>query len=504
MAFYITTPLYYVNDKPHIGTAYSTIMADILHRYHKLFGEDSLFLTGTDEHGQKVQQAADLRGMPPQAHCDSMVKNFQETWKELTIDYDIFFRTTDDFHKKAVQQALQQLFDNGDIYEHTYEGWYSVSEEIFYTEKDLIDGKSPTGKDVIQISEKNYFFKMSKYIDELKAHILQNPKFIQPEVRKNEVLGFLAKDVNDLCISRPKSRLKWGIPIPFDQDYVTYVWFDALLNYATGLGYLQPHREKEFQKWWPEAHHSIGKDILTTHAVYWTTMLLALGQPLPKTIFAHGWVLNQDDAKMSKSAGEVIDPMSFKDLVGVDGLRYYFASQIPYGNDGKISKDLVFQVLNSELANKLGNLLSRSTNLIDKYFQGKAPRGWLEDKETKHLMEVAQQTTSTVRTSINSMAPQEACSAIVNLLNEANRYLEIKAPWKVAKNDLLEAGHVLYASLECLRITGILLQPVMPTKCKILLDYLSVSDRTAAAAEEWGLIAQDQPILKGEPLFPRI
>jgi len=333
--FYITTPIYYVNDRPHLGTAYCTLMADVLNRYHKLFGEETFFLTGTDEHGQKVQQAAEKRGITPQQQCDEMVLNFQNAWREMEFQYDTFFRTTDAKHKKVVQTCLQKLWDKGDIYEDVYEGWYSVSEEIFLTEKELVDGKSPAGNEVVKIQEKNYFFRMSKYQDALIDHIQKNPGFILPEFRKNEVLGFLRQPLGDLCISRPKSRLSWGIEIPFAPDYVTYVWFDALLNYATAVGLEQSDRRDDWNKWWNEAGplHLIGKDILTTHSVYWTTMLLALGIKLPRQIFAHGWILNKDNAKMSKSKGDVVNPVDIAKLIGLDELRYFLTRDVHMGND---------------------------------------------------------------------------------------------------------------------------------------------------------------------------
>ena len=504
--FYITTPLYYVNDRPHIGTAYTTIIADVLNRYHQLFGEETLFLTGTDEHGQKCQQAAEKRNLTPQAHCDDMVQNFKAAWNSLNIKYDIFFRTTDDYHKSAVQKILQELYERGDIYEATYEGWYCVSEEIFYTEKEIIDGKSPTGKEVQRISEKNYFFKMSKYQNTLISHIQNNSEFIQPESRRNEVLGFLKKPLNDLCISRPKSRLSWGIEIPFDRDYVTYVWFDALLNYATGVGLRQEGQDSQFKKWWMETGpiHILGKDIITTHSVYWTTMLLAIGIPLPTTIFAHGWILNKDNAKMSKSSGEVIDPLSMKDLVGVDAFRYFLVRDIHFGNDAPFSQSLLINRVNTDLANNLGNLLSRTANLITKFFDAKAPQSSGQDEKSQNVRAIALATAGEVRRDIERLAPSYALEHIVKLLNEANRHLEETAPWKLAKENLEAAGQSLYTALECLRISAILLHPVMPSKMEDLLDRLGKSKNDFSLASQWGVIPKGAPILKGDHLFPRL
>ncbi len=504
--FYITTPIYYVNDKPHLGTAYATITADVLSRYHRLFGEETLFLTGTDEHGQKVQQAADKRGVSPQQHCDEMVERFKAAWKALNISNDIFFRTTDEFHKSVVQVCLQKLFDQGEIYEDTYEGWYSVSEEIFYTEKELIDGKSPTGKEVTRIREKNYFFKMSKYQNRLIDHIEKNPSFIQPDFRKNEVLGFLRQPLSDLCISRPKSRLSWGIEIPFDRDYVTYVWFDALLNYATAVGLEQPERTNDFKKWWVEtgAVHLIGKDILTTHAVYWTTMLMALELPLPKHIFATGWILNKDNAKMSKSAGDVVNPVDIRDLIGLDELRYFLTRDVHMGNDAPFSLDLVESRVNSELANNLGNLLSRTTNLVEKFFAGKKPALLQDDDLSLNLRNQCLALPSLVQKEIENFRPSFAIEHIVQTLNLANRYLEERAPWKMAKTDLAAAGHVLSTTLEVLRVVSILLSPVMPQKTQELLSRIGSELCRWEDIGQWPAIRSEQAIHKGEPLFPRL
>ncbi len=504
-SFYVTTPIYYVNDRPHLGTAYCTIMADMLTRYHKLFGESSYFLTGTDEHGLKVQQAAEKRGMTPQAHCDDMVKNFQNAWAALDIEYDQFFRTTDETHKKVVQTCLQKLYDKGEIYEDTYEGWYSVSEEIFYTEKELVDGKSPTGKEVTRIQEKNYFFKMSKYQQKLIDYINNNPDFIQPDFRKNEVLGFLRQPLADLCISRPKARLAWGIEIPFAKDYVTYVWFDALLNYATAVGLEQKGREADWKKWWVDAGpmHLIGKDILTTHSVYWTTMLMALEIPLPRKIFATGWILNKDNAKMSKSAGDVVNPSDIKDLIGLDELRYFLTRDVHMGNDAAFSLELVEGRINSELANNLGNMLSRTGNLVEKFFGGVKPPFTKDDASSTALKEACLKLPALVKKDIEDVRPSFALEHIVGVLTMANKYLEEKAPWKMAKENLAEAGHVLATTAEVLRICGTLLIPVMPRKGAELLNRIGVATTAWDSLSKWPGIPEGAKMLKGEPLFPR-
>lgn len=506
--FYITTPIYYVNDLPHIGHAYTTVAADVIARYHRLFGHEVKFLTGVDEHGQKVQQAAAKRGLDPQVHCDEMQENWRKIWAELNVEYDIFFRTTDDFHKKAVQACLADLWKKGEIYAEDYEGLYCVSEEIFYTEKDLVNGKTPQGNEVIPIKEKNYFFRMSKYQPALVAHIEKNPEFIQPENRRNEILGFLRKPLHDLCISRPKARLSWGIELPFDKDYVTYVWFDALLNYATGVGYQQPERAAEFQKWWQETPpvHLVGKDILTTHTVYWPTMLMALGIELPKTIFGHGWWLSADGGKMSKSKGNVVKVLDMKEIVGVDGLRYFLTRDINFGNDAAFAPELVVSRVNSDLANNLGNLLSRVTNLVDKNFGGAAP-DWARDPapETQALLARLDGLAAKVKTAVLRLEPQQTTLLVLDVLNEANKYIGDRAPWKQVKTDLPGAAETLGACLEVLRVAGILLSPIMPVKCESLLRTIGYEKKPAFAdAENVRAIQPGTRVQKAEPLFMRV
>jgi methionyl-tRNA synthetase len=504
--FYITTPIYYINDKPHLGTAYCTLTADTLNRFHRLFGQETYFLTGTDEHGQKAAQSAEKRGLTPQQHADDMVKNFQTAWQGLNVDYSQFIRTTSPHHMKVVQGCLQKLWDKGEIYEDLYEGWYSVSEEIFYTEKELVNGKSPTGKEVSKIQEKNYFFKMSKYQQKLIDYINANPKFIQPDFRKNEVLGFLRQPLNDLCISRPKSRMSWGIEIPFAKDYVTYVWFDALLNYATGVGLDQPGRENEWEKWWVGAGpvHLLGKDILTTHAVYWPTMLMALEIPLPRTIYAHGWILNRDNAKMSKSEGAVVNPLDAAQMIGLDNLRYVLVRDVHLGNDAPFSLDLVQSRVNSELANNFGNLYSRTSNLVEKFFAGKKPEFLKYDDQATELKNKCLELPALVQKEIEDFRPSFAVEHIINVLTLANKFMEDKAPWKMAKEDVPGAGHVLAVTLEVLRVAGVLLSPVMPGKCDELLKRIGNPDRSWASLKQWPLVPANAILQKGEPLFPRL
>ena len=376
-AFYITTPLYYVNDQPHLGTAYTSIMADIFNRYQKLFERDSFFLTGTDEHGQKCEQSARARGLSPLEHCDQMREKFKEAWKALDIKYDLFFYTSHKYkgenshrdHTHIVQRVLQTLYDKGDIYSSHYKGWYCVSEEIFYTEKDLVDGKSPSGKEVIPLEEKAWFFKMSKYQEKLKQHLEKRPHFIKPHHRQNEIRGFLQNPLQDLCISRPKKRVSWGVELPFDKDCVAYVWVDALLNYITGIGF-EGNKEdaSDFKKYWQEGEtvQLIGKDILMTHAVYWPCLLMALDLPLPQTLFAHGWLLNKSEEKMSKSKGDKLDPLELSQKFGVCELRWFLAKEVVFGKDATVSKSLMVKKINEDLADSLGNIYSRISRLVEK------------------------------------------------------------------------------------------------------------------------------------------
>ena len=366
-SFYISTPIYYVNDKPHIGHAYTTILADVIARFYRQLNYDTFFLTGLDEHGQKVQEAASNRKVEPQDHCNEMAPRFIELWEKLHISNDDFIRTTEERHKKVVQEFLQLVFDKGDIYKDEYTGLYSVSEERFITEK---EAESGIFRDIKELKEINYFFKMSNFQTQLIEHIENNNNFIQPAHRKNEILGFLKQPLSDLCISRPKSRLNWGIELPFDDEYVTYVWFDALINYLTATGYGED--DLSYNKWWPADCHLIGKDILTTHAVYWPTMLLSAGIPLPKTIFAHGWWLS-DSSKMSKSVGNVVNPLDLIEEYGVDPVRYYLMREMVLGQDANFTMESFIKRYNSDLANDYGNLLNRVSTLIKKNYDGLIP-----------------------------------------------------------------------------------------------------------------------------------
>jgi methionyl-tRNA synthetase len=492
--FYITTPIYYVNDKPHIGHAYTTILADVLSRYHRAEGEDVFFLTGLDEHGQKVQQAAEERGIDPKDHCDEMAPRFLELWEKLHISNDDFIRTTEDRHVKVVQDILQIVYDNGDIYEDEYEGLYSVSEERFITEKEAESGDF---RDIKKLKEKNYFFKMSSYQQGLIDHINNNPDFIQPEHRKNEVLGFLRNPLGDLCISRPKSRLNWGIDLPFDTNYVTYVWFDALINYVTATGF--GANDDSYSKWWPAEYHLIGKDILTTHCVYWPTMLLSAKMPLPKSIFAHGWWL-MGDSKMSKSLGNVVNPLDLIEEYGVDPVRYYLMREMVLGQDANFTMESFIRRYNSDLANDFGNLLSRVSKLIEKNFDSVVPDPGENTDAENVIQNAAEKVIASIHTLIEEMKIHDALEETLQFIRGVNKYMEQQAPWKLVKEDKTAAGRVLYTAAEALRIGTLLLEPIMPHRTEIVLETLSVSKREL----NWGGLKAGIKLKQHPPLFPRI
>ena len=496
--FYITTPIYYANDKPHIGHAYTTILADVLARYHRAKGESVFFLTGLDEHGQKVQQAAEEQGIDPQLHCDRMEPRWTQLWEKLHICYDDFIRTTQRRHYQVVQRVLQKVYDRGDIYFDEYGGYYCVGCERFYTEKELEQGNCPQHqKPVKYITEKNYFFKMGRYQQRLIDYIHDHPEFIQPPHRRNEILGFLRKPLGDLCISRPKARLSWGIDLPFDEDYVTYVWFDALLNYVTATGYGVD--KERYRKWWPADYHLIGKDILMTHAVYWPTMLFAVDIPLPRTIFAHGWWLS-GESKMSKSLGNVVNPLELIDSYGVDPVRYYLMREMVLGQDANFTMDSFVKRYNSDLANDFGNLLSRVTRLVEKHFEGRVPEAGSPTETETAVRDEAESLGPRVDELINRMRVNEALEEILQFIRSINRYMESQAPWKLVKTDHSAAGRVLYTAAEALCIGALLLAPVMPNRTRLVLDSLCAGDR----CREWGGLIPGRHIQLHPHLFPRI
>lgn len=497
-SFYVTTPLYYVNDRPHIGSAYTTLIADMLAMYHRMKGDDVFFLTGTDEHGQKVQQAAEKNGMSPRDHCDMYATRFRELWSYFNLSFDDFIRTTEDRHVKVVKHVLQKLYDKGEIYKDTYQGWYSVADELFISQKDYEAG---TYRDIRKISETNYYFKMSKYQDQLIRYIKDHPDFIKPENRKNEILGFLKDDLKDLCISRPKERLSWGIELPFDKDYVTYVWFDALLNYITASGYLSD--DERFKKTWP-AVHLIGKDILTTHCVYWPTMLMASEIELPKTIFAHGW-WTAEGQKMSKSLGNFIDLETIQmhcDNVGKDAYRYFMAKEGPLFSDSDFSKERFYQTYNSDLANDFGNLVNRIFKLIKKYYDSKVPASGELGEDEKIMAENAEKCQSKVLDLLEDINVNGIASEIISYVTSINRYLEKTEPWKLAKTDLEAAGKVLYTALASLRFSASLLYPLLPEKMTEFFSMLNNGD-TAGNMMTWDELKPGTELGEMKALFPR-
>ena len=492
-SFYISTPIYYVNDKPHIGHAYTTILADVIARFYRQLNYDTFFLTGLDEHGQKVQEAASNRKVEPQDHCNEMAPRFTELWEKLHISNDDFIRTTEERHKKVVQEFLQLVFDKGDIYKDEYTGLYSVSEERFITEK---EAESGIFRDIKELKEINYFFKMSNFQTQLIDHIENNNNFIQPAHRKNEILGFLKQPLSDLCISRPKSRLNWGIELPFDDEYVTYVWFDALINYLTATGYGKD--DLSYNKWWPADCHLIGKDILTTHAVYWPTMLLSAGIPLPKTIFAHGWWLS-DSSKMSKSVGNVVNPLDLIEEYGVDPVRYYLMREMVLGQDANFTMESFIKRYNSDLANDYGNLLNRVSTLIKKNYDGLIPDKGEQTSSEEEIIKSAEALLNGMSNKIKEMKINDSIEDIMKFVRSINKYMEEQKPWKLVKEDKVGAGTVLYTAGESMRVATILLSPVMPNRCAEVLHTFN-----SGKSLEWGGLKPGVKLNDHETLFPRI
>ena len=513
---YFTTPIYYVNAQPHIGHLYTTVLADTLKRFHKMMGDDAYFLTGTDEHGEKIVQVADKEGIKPQEFTDRISQMYRDAWQQIEIGNDDFIRTTDRRHKEFVQDVLKRVHDKGDIYFDEYTGLYCVGCERYLTQTELEDGKCPDHHvEPKEIKESNYFFKMGKYQQALIDHIEKNPEWIQPERFKNEVLSFLKQPLEDLCISRPKTRLEWGIELPFDDKYVTYVWFDALLNYVSGIKETSDG-EDLFNKYWPHCNHLIAKDILKTHAIYWPTMLLSAGlheeHPLFNKIDVHGyWLFGE--SKMSKSLGNVVRPLAFDKQFGIESLRYFFFREMKFGQDASFTYELFVERYNSDLANGLGNLLSRVASMLKKNLGGVVPSEVTLDEEGNAIAEKAASIVERYPSLFEERKFHIAIDEIRSLLALGDKYINDTQPWKLAKDDSQESTEklqrVLYIGLEITRIASVLLSPIMPKKCRELLVYLGEErpvDGTVKFAEltQWGGLKGNLELGNVPKIFPRI
>jgi methionyl-tRNA synthetase len=504
-AFYVTTPIYYVNAEPHIGHAYSTIVADVISRFYKLSGFDAFFLTGTDEHGDKVVEAAKKAGETVTSYVDRISSTFRETWPKLNIANDYFIRTTDENHIETVREILARVYEKGDIYFSEYEGKYCVGCERFYTDTELVDGKCPIHlNEPTLIKEENYFFRMSKYQDWLIDHIRTNPEFIRPERYRNEVLAFLREPLEDLCISRPKRRLSWGIPLPFDENYVTYVWFDALINYVSALGY--PGGER-FKKYWPAAQHIIAKDILKPHGIFWPCMLKSAGIATYRHLNVHGY-WNIDAGKMSKSLGNIVKPMDLSSKYGLDAFRYFLMREMVFGLDSDFSEQALVMRLNADLANDLGNLVSRTTTMASTYFDGLIPEPGTLESDDLTVRDTALKAVDTYKAEMEAFAFHKALIAVWEVIGRLNKYIDTARPWDLAKTDRERLATVLHTVTEAIKIVSVLLWPFMPQSSEKIQQQLGYNKVGLAlpldSIKEWGTVRAVRPVSVAPALFPRV
>ncbi|MDI9482322.1 MAG: methionine--tRNA ligase [Bacillota bacterium] len=504
--YYITTPIYYPSGKLHIGHSYTTVAADTMARYKRLQGYDVMFLTGTDEHGQKIQRVAEQEGVTPKEYVDRIVDGIKSLWSLMKITNDKFIRTTDQEHVKAVQKIFKKLYDQGDIYKSEYEGWYCTPCESFWTETQLVDGKCPDcGREVELTKEESYFFRLSKYQDRLIRHLDENPEFIQPVSRKNEMINnFIKPGLEDLCVSR--TSFKWGIPVTFDEKHVVYVWIDALSNYITALGYLSDD-DADFRRFWPADVHLVGKEIVRFHTIIWPAMLMALNLPLPKQVYGHGWLV-LEGGKMSKSKGNVIDPVILIEKYGLDAIRYFLLREVPFGSDGVFSNEALIQRINSDLANDLGNLISRTVAMIQKYFSGKLPEEKLAGDHDDDLISVVTSTPRKVEELLDQLQFSTALSEIWKAVSRTNKYIDETMPWILAKDEDKKPrlAQVLYNLVESIRIISILIQPFMPETPHKIWEQTGICEncRSWENAFEWGKYSGERPVSPGGVIFPRI
>ncbi len=504
--FYITTPIYYPSDKLHIGHAYCTVAADAMARYKRMQGYDVMFLTGTDEHGQKIEQKAQEKGVTPKQYVDDIVAGIKELWQLFNISNDKFIRTTDDYHERAVQKIFRTLYEKGDIYKSHYEGWYCTPCESFWTETQLKDGKCPDcGREVVRSEEEAYFFRLSKYADRLVQYYKDHPGFIEPKSRENEMINnFIKPGLEDLCVSR--TSFSWGVPVDFDPKHVVYVWIDALSNYITAMGYGSDD-DSLYQKYWPANIHLVGKEIVRFHTIIWPAILMALDLPLPEKVFGHGWLVI-GGGKMSKSKGNVVDPVVLCNRYGVDAIRYFLLREIPFGMDGNFTNEALVSRINADLANDLGNLVSRTCGMADRYFGGTLPAGREGDALDEELKSMALETRKNVENFMDQMQFSNALSEIWKLISRTNKYIDETMPWALAKEEAKKArlATVLYNLAECIRIAAILITPFMPSTSPKILAALGLGEDELCwdKAGEWGILPAEATFHKGENLFPRI